>query len=523
MYHNPLKAMAGMRHVVAHTIITMTTDHNMKDSKNSLLKSKMFWVGILYFAEGFPLGMFYDVFPVHFRTQGVELWKIGFMSLLGLAWTLKFLWAPAIDHYRHHRRWMFSVDLMMGCIMILFAMHADFGPWVWFAIGAFTLLSATNDIAIDGYTIEMLNKKEMGLANGLRIGFYRVGMLASGFVLILADYAGWAGTYIAAAVIFGINGLICLRAPREKIQDSSGGVSLGHELKSLVTHPAMFSAVVAFMLGTLWLINRTTKWSADIQDFWLYAFAVGGLLIFASTLFINSSKKIRAEEESTPLTEGPMFGALLEMLQRPYIVPVIIFVLIFKLGDSAMGFMIKPFWVDAGFSPTQIGLVSVNIGLVLSIAGGIIGGLYTDRVGIFKALWVLALWQAVSNLGYAWAASSVPLVDIGTPIAMQHQLLMYAASATESFTGGLGTAAFLAFLMAIVNKRRSATEYALLSSIFALSRSVAGWAGGFGAEIMGYADYFLLTFFLAFPAFVLLPWAKKMMAYAESRKDWGQE
>jgi len=88
---------------------------------------------------------------------------------------------------------------------------------------------------------------------------------------------------------------------------------------------------------------------------------------------------------------------------------------------------------------------------------------------------------------------------------------MYSASATESFTGGLGSAAFLSFMMAIVDQRRAATEYALLSSVFALSRSVAGWAGGIGAEEMGYAAYFLLTFFLSFPAFLLLPWARRML------------
>ena len=152
----------------------------------------MFWIGILYFAEGFPLGVFYDVFPVQFRQQGVDLRDIGFLSLLGLAWTLKFLWAPAIDHYRHHRRWMFAVDLLMAGIMLIFAIHAEFGPWVWLAIGAFTVLSATNDIAIDGFTIEMLNKRELGLANGIRIAFYRVGMLASGFILILTDWLGWS-------------------------------------------------------------------------------------------------------------------------------------------------------------------------------------------------------------------------------------------------------------------------------------------------------------------------------------------
>ena len=223
----------------------------------------------------------------------------------------------------------------------------------------------------------------------------------------------------------------------------------------------------------------------------------------------------RQDDVSFRDMRGPLFGALIAMLRRPYMVPVIVFVLVFKLGDASMGFMVKPFWVDAGFTPAQIGLVSVNIGLALSIAGGLAGGWYVDRAGVFKGLWVLGLWQAASNLGYVAAASVLPLDPSGASIQPIHRAVLYAASATESFTGGLGTAAFLAFLMSIVDKRASATEYALLSSVFALSRSVAGWASGFGAAGMGYAPYFLLTFFLSFPAYVLLPWVRRVI---ESRR-----
>ena len=135
--------------------------------------------------------------------------------------------------------------------------------------------------------------------------------------------------------------------------------------------------------------------------------------MLAGWVFSRTSHKVKAQEQRTPLSEGPMFGTLFGMLQRPYIIPVIVFVLIFKLGDSSMGFMIKPFWVDVGFTASEIGLVSVNIGLALSIAGSITGGWYTDRSGIFKALWVLGLWQALSNLGYAYVASTLPLAESG--------------------------------------------------------------------------------------------------------------
>jgi len=179
--------------------------------------------------------------------------------------------------------------------------------------------------------------------------------------------------------------------------------------------------------------------------------------------------------------------------------------------------MVKPFWVDSGFTNQQIGLVSVNLGLALSIGGGLLGGWYVDRRGIFRGLWVLGLWQAVSNLGYALVAYAVPKAAQGTDIATAQQLMVYSASAVESFTGGLGTGAFLAFLMAITSRERATTEYAILSSIFAFSRAVAGWAGGIGAQEMGYAAYFFLTFWLSFPAYLLLPQVRRMLVAADVR------
>jgi len=474
-------------------------------TRPKLLKSKFFWVALLYFAEGFPFGVFYEVFPVYFRQQGVELKSIGLISLLGLAWTLKFLWAPAIDHYRRHRLWMATVDLAMGGVMLAFAFVAGLGPWVWAAIGLFTILSATNDIAIDGYTIELLDRNELGLANGIRIGFYRVGLLASGLALVLSDWIAWPGAFAVSALILAASAVGCLMAPREPVVARVDTDSLRTELARIAARPRAVAAVAGLLLLTLWLMDAAMQWSRGTSDFWWAATSVAVVLLILSFAY-SLARPVRAANDAG--SRGPMFGALLELLGRPGILPVLGFILIFKLGDASMGFMVKPFWVDAGFSATEIGLVSVNIGIVLSVAGGLVGGWYADRVGIFRALWVLGLFQALSNLGYALAAWF--LTAAGT-LAAEDRIIVYAASAAESFTGGLGTAAFLAFLMAIVDKRRSAAEYALLSSVFALSRSVAGWASGFGAQELGYAPYFLLTFLLSFPAYLLLPWVARML------------
>jgi PAT family beta-lactamase induction signal transducer AmpG len=486
-----------------------------------MLRSKLFWISLLYFSEGFPLGLFFDLFPVYFRQQGVELSKIGLLSLLGLAWTLKFLWAPLIDYTRRHRYWMAAADVGMGLVMIYCASEAGFGPWVWFAIGAFTALSATNDIAIDGYTIEQLDKSELGRANGFRIGFYRVGMLAAGVLLWFSDTAGWSATYALASVIFMVIAVVCMLAPKEPprpLRDAPS--SLRNELSALAQQPVLVAALAMFIAGLLWPILGAidAAWLTPFKSAWWFKGGVPvGLILLSAWLF---TRGIRGQSDAVSATseKGPMFGAIISLLNKKHALLLIGFILIFKLADSSIGFMIKPFWVDSGFTNTQIGMVSVNLGLGLSIAGGILGGWYTDRVGIFKGLWVLGLWQALSNLGYVAAAFLVPQAAQGTDIATAHQALMYGASAIESFTGGLGTAAFLAFLMAIVDKSRATTEYAILSSIFAFSRSIAGWAGGVGAQEMGYAHYFALTFLLAFPAYLLLPWIRQILTASEEDK-----
>lgn len=489
-------------------------------SPPKVLRSKLFWISLLYFSEGFPLGLFFDLFPVYFRQQGVELAKIGLLSLLGLSWTLKFLWAPLIDFTRRHRMWMAAADVGMGLVMIYCAREAGFGPWVWIAIGGFTALSATNDIAIDGYTIEQLNKNELGIANGFRIGFYRVGMLAAGVLLWLSDLVGWSSTYGIAGMLFFVIAIVALAAPKEPPRPArEAPSSVASEFAALAGQPILVLALALFIGGLLWPVLGALDiaWLKPYKSAWWFKGGVPVVFILLSAYLFTSGIRGQSAASATAAQRGPVFGAVISLLNRKYALLLIGFILIFKLADSSIGFMIKPFWVDSGFTNTQIGLVSVNIGLGLSIAGGVIGGWYTDRMGIFRGLWVLGLWQALSNLGYVTAAFMVPAAPQGADIAMTHQALMYGASAIESFTGGLGTAAFLAFLMAIVDKARATTEYAILSSIFAFSRSIAGWAGGVGAQEMGYAGYFTLTFFLAFPAYALLPWIRSILQDQERK------
>lgn len=384
------------------------------------LRAKLLWVSILYFAEGFPFGVVVDALPVYFRVHHMALAEIGLLSLLGLPWTLKVFWSPVVDRVGERRQWIGSCLVVMAAAAAAIPLFDPGRPGrgLWSVLFLFTVASATQDIAIDAYTVSLLDPGEEGVGNGVRVSAYRVALIVGGGGLVaLAGLLGWPALYLSAAALLVGLALLARQAPPVAVR----------------RQPA-------------------AAWAAD---FWAW-------------------------------------------LVRPGAAGVFLFVLIYKLGDAAMGPMVKPFWVDRGLSVEEIGLVSTGLGVGASIAGALAGGSLTSRWGIFRGLWVLGLLQAGSNLGYAacaWTGAGRPGI--------------YAASLFESFTGGLGTAAFLAFLMHVCERERAATQYALLSALFGFTRSLAGAASGFGAARLGYASYFALTFILALPAYLLLPWVRR--------------
>lgn len=398
------------------------------------LRRKLGWVAVLYFAETLPFGVVREVMPVYLRASGVDLASIGLYSLLGLPWTLKVAWSPLIDRYGDRRGWM------AACLAVIAAATATLGtvdPTAALLVGSLMLLiafaSATQDIAIDAYTIGLVSPGEEGSANGVRLTVGRIALILSGGGLVLCStWIGWPAVFaIAAAALAGL-ALTVPWAPRVAV-------------------------------------------SAEARRHWL--------------------------------------KPLIDWVQRPGALAVFAFVLLYKLGDAAMGPMVKPFWLDSGLSVGEVGVVSSTVGMFATILGAILGGRFTDRFGIARALLVLGLAQAFSNLGYATAAwlapphpeSVLPVADGLRAFAEPARLLIYSASMIESFTSGLGTAAFLAFLMNICDKEHAAVQYAGLSALFGLSRDTAGGMSGAAVQAIGYAPWFAFTVLLAMPALLLLP------------------
>jgi MFS transporter, PAT family, beta-lactamase induction signal transducer AmpG len=174
---------------------------------------------------------------------------------------------------------------------------------------------------------------------------------------------------------------------------------------------------------------------------------------------------------------------------------VLLFIVLYRYGDALVNSMTTPFLLQLGFTKTVIGTIRVGMGMIASVVGALTGGAILSRIGINRSLWLFGGLQTLSNLAY------YGLAQLG-----QNYTAMVLTINVENFCGGLGTAGFLAFLMSLCNQRFSATQYALLSSLVAVSRDIFTAPAGKVAESLGWPTFFLLTIAAALPAFLLLPW-----------------
>jgi PAT family beta-lactamase induction signal transducer AmpG len=381
--------------------------------------------GLLYFSEGLPFGIVNDLLPVYLRVHHVELTTIGFLSTVASAWTLKVFWSPLIDSFGTYRRWIATAVLAMAiCMATMATLPAAIGVPFWTIITIFAVASATQDLAVDAFTIRATPPDLIGPVNSIRVAAYRAALIVGGGGLVaLSGVIGWRGSFASAAVIAGVVFIVALRLP-----DDRG-----------------------------------------------------------------------SREERKSINE--LFRGLGHWLARPRAGFLLAIVLLYRLGELAIYAMIKPYWVDRGYSPAEIGTITAVIGVIVSILGAIAGGAIVARIGLYRAMLWLGAAQILSNLGYAIVATT-----------HAGRWAIYAAAIVENIGYGLGTGAFLAFLMAICDRERAATEYAMLTAAFGLTRVVIGTPSGWIAQNAGYPAYFWLTVVLGIPGLLLVPFVREQLA-----------
>jgi len=392
---------------------------------NQLLNPRVVTVLFLGFSSGLPLALSGGTLQAWLTVEDVDIKTIGLFSLVGLPYTLKFLWSPLMDRFvvpifGRRRGWIVLSQLaLIGLILGMSVTSPQNGLW-FLALLAFclTFVSASQDVAIDAYRTEVLRERERGMGAAVSVTGYRIAMLVSGaLALILSEYLGWRATYMLIALIMSI-GVVA--------------VWLGPEPEDPGTPPASMKDAV----------------------------------------------------------EGPFK----EFFSRTGVWSLLALIVLYKLGDAFAGSLTTTFLIrGVNFSVGEVGAINKGMGLASTIIGALFGGVLMARLRLFKALLIFGILQAVSNLSFMVLA----LVGKSYP-------LMIFTIAFENLAGGMGTAAFVAFLMILCNHSYTATQFALLSALASLGRVFVGPLSGVLVDGMGWTVFFFTTFLFALPGLVLL-------------------
>lgn len=394
------------------------------------------------FASGLPLLLTTGTLGYWLRQVGIDRTTIGLFALVGLPYALKFLWAPLLDRATipvlgpvlgRRRSWALAAQLgLVGAIAGLGASDPVLAPTATAAWAlAVAFCSATQDVAVDAYRIEVLGDDEQGAGAAVTQAGYRGGMLLAGAgAVALSDFVPWPLVFAALAVAVGVGML---------------GVLVGPE-----PEPPARAAPRAPGEG-----------------------ALGSALV----------------DPFRELARHPQWGVIL------------VFALLYKYGDAVAGVMANPFYVDLGFSGVEVASVTKVWSIVAFLPGVFAGGVLVARLGLLRALFAGGVLQAVTNLLFAALAVRGP--DL---------VFLALAVGSDAFTGGLASAAFVAFLSSLSRGASTATQYALLTSLMAAGRTVLSSASGWLADQLGWPGFWVATTLLAIPGLLLLLWMARARA-----------
>lgn len=479
-------------------------------------------VTVLGFASGLPLALTGQAMQAWLSMEGLDVATIGFLSLVGLPYTFKFLWAPLMDRFElpwlgRRRGWLVLTQLALAGVLMAMAATSPTDATRAFALLAVAVafVSASQDVVIDAYRTDLLPAAERGLGSSLNVLGYRLAMIVSGgLALIWTDPnqgGGWswpevyrfmAGVMVAAAVVSA------LLLPRLV----GAVVPTSRARHDLIGFAAVVAAVVAGVLLTDRLISPPLRSWLPAAPKWADLLTL--LAGMAITLPLAAWAARRARFET-------LLSGLSSYFAQSGAAAFLAFIVLYKLGDAFAGSLMTPFLLKSmAFAPAEVGVVNKVIGLWLTIGGALLGGALMLKLGLWRSLFLFGVLQMASNLGFWWLAVSgkglmpglvIPAFDWGfvklaAPTPVDGGLLMVIAF--ENLSGGMGTAAFVAFLMSLCNQRFTATQFALLSAFASIGRVWVGPLAGVLAEAIGWPLFFLVSTAAALPALWMLWWLR---------------
>jgi len=437
--------------MLSHTRRTRQFGRGFSESVSIYLERRLIIVFLMGFASGLPFLLSGATLSIRLTEAGVSLTAIGLFALVGTPYSLKYLWAPLIDRVHlpvlsnllgRRRSWMVLIQLgLMASIAALGLSDPQSGAGLT-ALFAFAVafFSASQDIVIDAYRIEILDENQQGAGAAMTQAGYRFGLLASGAgALYLATSINWSLVYGIMAALVLIGFITALFAPIPKIDT---------ELRET--------------------IENSENW-------------------FHSTVV----------------------APFVEFFQRNNIgvaITILAFILLYKFGDAFAGVMANPFYIKIGFTKVEIANVSKIFGVFATLLGVFAGGLVVKRLGILQSLLYCGLLQMLSNLMFAAQAAIGPKVGF-----------LFLTIGIENLSGGMGSAAFVAYLSLLCNKAYTGTQFALFTSFMAFGRTWLSAASGWLADQTNWVTFFIASTFVALPGLLMLLWMIRRLPMAVQR------
>lgn len=393
---------------------------------------------LLAFASGLPLALTSGTLQAWMTVEGVDLATIGIFTLVGIPYTFKFLWAPAMDRFvppflGRRRGWLVVTQLALAAgiaTMAILSPREDLALLAFIAVFV-AFMSASQDIVFDAYRTDVSSRDQRGLAGAFTVVGYRTAMLVSGaLALMLVEQfgLGWRNTYLLMAVLMGVAVLVTLA---------------GKEPAVAVVPPRTLQAAY--------------------------------------------------------------IDPLREFFSRRGALWILVLLILYKLGDAFAGSLTTAFLLrGAGFTLFDVGAVNKGMGLAATIIGALLGGVLMVKLGLYRSLMTFGILQAISNLTFMWLA-----------VAGKSYPVMILAIGFENLSGGMGTAAFVALLMALCDHRFTAAQYALLSALASVGRVYVGPAAGYATDPqylgLAWPAFFFITFLIALPGLALLAWKRPVI------------
>jgi len=486
-------------------------------------------VAVLFlgFASGLPLALTGQAMQAWLSVDGVDIATIGFLGLVGVPYTFKFLWAPLMDRFEppflgRRRGWLVLTQLGLAAVLWWMASISPAQTPLLFAAAAVSLafFSASQDVVIDAYRTDVLEPRERGLGSSMSVFGYRIAMILSGGIALIwaEQWGSWGQVYrVMAGIMVAAAGVSLLTLPRVNSASKPLVSDAGREVLGFL---AMLAGVLAGAFASRWVLigvgldpNDGNKW---IQLLFVLAGIAGALPLGAW-----AARRVG-------------FATLNQSLANFFSLPgawaFLALIVLYKLGDAFAGSLSTAFLIKGmAFSQAEVGIVNKIIGIWLTIIGALLAGALMLRLSLFQALLGFGVLQLASNFGFyalavlgrgAWGSFTLAPFDLGfVALATPSEIdgLLMAAIAAENLTSGMGTAAFVALLMSLCNHKYTATHYALLSALAAVGRIYVSPVSGVLSESVGWPAFFLFSAAAAVPGIYMVWWMRQAIADLAAR------